>query len=205
MLNKIEKEKLETALELKFLLGQTDPIPEVKTRIREIINTFEPFASCPLAEAPPAELFDCMEPILLEKNLREEAAAYTYVVMAGEVHVKSRLLQNEKTVIRSFIDLDELDKLSGDYLDSELMAGSNTFVLKIGQIWRDQAAKEKRQAKINYCRGKLKQIDFFLGLTYGDFTRLCENCVVMEFPANSVIIDAGKVPKHLYCLVEGLV
>jgi hypothetical protein len=78
-------------------------------------------------------------------------------------------------------------------------------VLKINQMWRDAAKLQRRQAKINYCRSKLKQIDFFLGLTYGDFNRLCENCTVLEIPANNLLIEAGKVPKHLYCLVEGII
>lgn len=54
MLSKIEQQKLQVALELKFLLSQHEPSPDVLTRIKDIINTFEPFVSCPLTEAPPA-------------------------------------------------------------------------------------------------------------------------------------------------------
>lgn len=48
MLTKIEEEKLHTALELKFLLSQDAPSEEAKARIKDIINSFEPFTSCPL-------------------------------------------------------------------------------------------------------------------------------------------------------------
>ena len=110
------------------------------------------------------------------------------MVLAGQVHVRSRLVQGEQLPFRNYIDSDVLDRLSGNYYESDLVADSNSFVLKINQMWREEAKRYQRQAKINYCRSKLQRIDFFLGLTYGDFNRLCENCTILELSPNSVFV-----------------
>lgn len=101
------------------------------------------------------------------------------MVLAGQVFVRNRLAQHEQLAFRSFIDMETLDRLRANFLTAELVADSNSFVLKINEMWREDAKKEQRRAKVNYCRNKLKHVDFFLGLSYGDFQRLCENCKVM--------------------------
>lgn len=70
-------------------------------------------------------------------------------------------------------------------------------------MWIEDAIKKSNQEKLNYCRRKLLKNDFFLGITFKQLQRICENSKLVNVGAGDILLNEGETPKFMFCLVEG--